>query len=61
MSEKEMLLTHINRRLSHAATRVSKYKEDDPNANYSAGESLGYWKGRVAALEDIKDFIENNL
>lgn len=60
---KEAMVYKIQRKVLHCQKRADELKEhhgDNPSKdfNYYGGYDLGYWKGRLSALEDILDEIE---
>ncbi|HDR6286497.1 TPA: hypothetical protein QCU33_002485 [Bacillus cereus] len=57
------MIQKIERSIKHAKKRINSLKEshgDNPGKThtYHGGWDLGYWEGRLSALEDIHDEIE---
>lgn len=58
--EEKILLRRIARCKRRIASYEERYKGRESEHTYHAGWNLGYWEGRLSALEDIRDALYEN-
>jgi hypothetical protein len=61
----EELKKYFEKRLEHAEKRVEQFNDvnveelsQSDRAMFEKGLDIGYWKGRVSALYDILDYLD---